>query len=262
MKSSHKVALAMGFVVVACVVPGKGGAQSIAQQVRSSQYGKVRFAFAAKDGICGHNNSIQHGNSSRHNWSNGSSSDVEYDIECDADPVRVVLDVDDGKVTRLRTYVGGRWRPGSNVTDLGMISTRTATDFLLALASEAEGKVAQEAIMPATLADSVTVWPSLVKIARDDDRPNATRKQAVFWLSVQAGDRVDGDGDKSSGPDAEVKKSAVFALSQQRQSESVSTLMEVARKNRDPDVRRTALFWLGQTNDPRAVSVFEEILSR
>ncbi len=252
----------MGFVVIACVVPGKGGAQSIAQQVRSAQDGRVRFAFAAKDGICGHNNSIQQGQSSRYNWSNGSSRDVEYDIECDSDPVRVVLDVEDGKVTRLRTYVGGRWRPGSNVTDLGIVSTKAASDYLLSLASEYEGKVAHEAIMPATLADSVTVWPALVRIARDDDRPSSTRKQAMFWLSVQAGDRVDVDGDKSSDPDAEVKKSAVFAISQQRKSESVPTLMEVARKNRNPDVRRSALFWLGQTNDPRAVSVFEEILSR
>ena len=252
----------MGFVVVACVVPGKGGAQSIAQQVRSTQDGKVRFAFAAREGICGHNNSIQHGTSSRYNWGNGSSPDVDYDIECDSDPVRVVLDVQDGKVSRLRTYVGGRWRAGTSATDLGTVSTKAATDYLLSLASEYEGKVAHEAIMPATLADSVTVWPSLAKIARDENRPSSTRKQAMFWLSVQAGDRVDGDGDKSSDPESEVKKSAVFALSQQRKNESVSTLMEVARKNRDPDVRRSALFWLGQTNDPRAVSVFEEILSR
>ena len=79
---------------------------------------------------------------------------------------------------------------------------------------------------------------------------------------MAAGDHVDRDGDDSSDPDAEVKKQAVFALSQHRRNESVPTLIEVARKNRDPDVRRTALFWLGQSNDPRAVSVFEEILRR
>jgi HEAT repeat protein len=79
---------------------------------------------------------------------------------------------------------------------------------------------------------------------------------------MAAGNRVDQDGDDSADPKSEVKKQAVFALSQHRGSESVGTLIEVARKNRDPDVRRTALFWLGQSNDPRAVSVFEEILSR
>ena len=76
-----------------------------------------------------------------------------------------------------------------------------------------------------------------------------------FWLCLD-------DGRESTDPDSELKKQAVFALSQQRRSESVSTLIEVARTNRDPDVRRTALFWLGQSNDPRAVSGFEEILRR
>jgi hypothetical protein len=261
MRPSRLAALAAGLIVVASLVPRKGEAQSIAQQVRSAPDGKVRFAFAAKPGVCGHNNSIQHGTRSRSNWSSGPSVDVEYDIECDSGPVRVVLDVRDGSVTKLRTYVGGRWRAGSNVTDLGTQSVKAASDYLLSLASEHGGKVAHEAIMPAILADSVTVWPTLVKIARDENRPSSTRKQALFWLSSQAGDRVD-DGRGTSGPDAELKKQAVFALSQQRRSESVSTLIEVARTNREPDVRRTALFWLGQSNDPRAVSVFEEILRR
>jgi hypothetical protein len=262
MKPSRLAALATGLVVVACVVPRKGEAQPIAQQVRSAPDGKVRFAFASKPGICGHHNSIQHGTSQRSNWSSGYSADVEYDIECDSGPVRVVLEVRGGSVTKLRTYVGGRWRQGSGITDLGTVSVRTASDYLLSLAAEHDGKVAHEAIMPATLADSVTVWPALVRIARDESRPSGTRKQAMFWLSVQAGDRVDGDGPDSSSPDTEIKKQAVFALSQQRRDESVSTLIEVARRNRDPDVRRSALFWLGQSNDPRAVSVFEEILSR
>lgn len=255
-------ALVVGFVVVACVVPRKGQAQSIAQRVSSAPDGKVRFSFAAKPGVCGYNNSISRGGSSRYNWSDTKSSDVQYDIECDQGPVRVVLQVKDGSVKSLTTYVGGQWRQGTAITDLGTLSTRAASDYLLTLASQHEGKVAHEAIMPATLADSVKVWPSLAKIARDNGRPASTRKQALFWLSVQAGDRVDANGDDRSDPDSEIRKQAVFALSQQRGTESVNTLMEVARRNRNPDVRRTALFWLGQSNDPRAVSIFEEILSR
>lgn len=255
-------AFGLGLVVVACVVPRKAEAQTIAQRVSSAPDGKVRFSYAAKPGVCGHNNSISHGKSSRYNWSSEASADVDYDVECETGPVRVVLQVRDGNVHALRTYVGGRWRQGPGVTDLGTVSTRAGSDYLLSLASERDGAVAREAIMPATLADSVTVWPTLVKIARDLDRPSSTRKQALFWLSMAAGNRVDQDGDDSADPKSEVKKQAVFALSQHRGSESVGTLIEVARKNRDPDVRRTALFWLGQSNDPRAVSVFEEILSR
>ena len=61
-------------------------------------------------------------------------------------------------------------------------------------------------------------------------------------------------------PDTEVKKKAVFALSQMPKEEAVPKLMEVARTNRNPEVRKQAMYWLGQSHDPRAVKFFEEIL--
>ena len=253
---------AAAIVVVACVVPQKTRAQSIAQRVASVRDGKVGFTFAAKPDVCGWGNSISRGGNQRYNWSDSQSADVEYDSECSHTPVRVVLEVRGGDITKLRTYVGGRWRPGSNINDLGTYSTKAATDYLLGLASTQDGVVGRDAIMPATLADSVAIWPALTRIARNDSRSNATRKQALFWLSTEAGDKIAGREREKSDDESEIKKQAVFALSQRRSSEAVETLMEVVRKNRDPEVRRTALFWLGQTNDPRVVTLFEEILSR
>jgi hypothetical protein len=256
-------AAAFSLIVVACVVPRKADGQSIAQRVSSARSGKVGFSFASKPGVCGFNNSISRGGSGRYNWSDNLSEDVEYDTECSHSPVRVVLEVRDGEVQRVRTYVGGRWRRGSTVTDIGTFSTRAATDYLLGLAATSDNRsAAHDAIMPATLADSVTVWPALGKIARDANVLSSVRKQAVFWLGQEASEHVGGRRAERSDPDTEVKKQAVFALSQHKSGESVETLMEVARKNRDPDVRRTALFWLGQTNDPRVVPFFEDILKR
>ena len=85
---------------------------------------------------------------------------------------------------------------------------------------------------------------------------------ALFWLSQRAGQAavaairsaVDDD------PETEVKKKAVFALSQLPKDEGVPLLMQIARTNRNPEVRKQAMFWLGQSKDPRAVSFFEEIL--
>jgi hypothetical protein len=139
---------------------------------------------------------------------------------------------------------------------------KTATDYLLSLANTGRGSAATEAILPATLADSVTIWPELFRIARNTERPMGTRKQALFWLGQAAGDVVAPDpsrGGHDSDED-EVRKSAVFALSQQRNGEAVPALIQVARTNKSPAVRRNALFWLGQTTDPRAISLFEEIL--
>ncbi len=254
------LAWAATLVIVACVAPQRARGQSIADRVRSTGDGKVRFTFAAKPDVCGWGSSINRGGSYRTNWRPEKTEDVEYDSECSHSPVRVVLDVRDSKVTRLRTYVGGRWRSEPAATDLGMMSTRVATDYLLGLASTADGPVARDAIMPATLADSVTIWPALTRIARDQNRTSGSRKQALFWLSAEAGEKVAGSGREDTDEATDIRKQAVFALSQWRNSESVPGLIEVARKNRDPEVRRTALFWLGQKDDPRVIPVFEEIL--
>jgi HEAT repeat protein len=60
--------------------------------------------------------------------------------------------------------------------------------------------------------------------------------------------------------DREVRKQAVFALSQRSANQGVPALIRIARTSSDPELRRTAIFWLGQSDDPRAIDLFEEIL--
>jgi hypothetical protein len=259
-----KTAALFALVVIASLITREVKAQSIANRVAAVRDGKVRMTFASRPEVCGGGNWISRGGNSRMNWSNDQSADVIYDEECSHSPVRLVLHVDNGRVTKLRTYVGGRWRPGSSETvDLGAVSTRDATSYLLSLAAS-DNSVGREAIMPATLADSVTIWPQLFRIARNENISGSTRKQATFWLAQAASDAVAPEhytrGHESD--DTEVKKQVVFALSQRRNGEAVPALIQVAKNNRDPEVRRTALFWLGQSGDVRAVSLFEEILSR
>ena len=62
--------------------------------------------------------------------------------------------------------------------------------------------------------------------------------------------------------DTDVKKKAVFALSQLPRDEGVPLLIQVARTNRNPAVRKQAIFWLGQSQDSRALQFFEEVLLR
>ncbi len=265
MTTKQKISLATisAFVVLAGLIPAGLKAQSVARRIASTGSGKVRMTFASRPDICGSGNSISHNGNDRTSWSSDRSPDVEYDEECSHSPVRLVLDVDGGRVTKIRTYVGGRWRPAAgSTTDLGAVPVRDATDFLIGLASSDEGSVGRDAILPATLADSVVVWPPLFRIARDEARPIATRKQALFWLGQAASDRISARNSYLAKNDdaTEVKKSAVFALSQRRNGEAVPALIEVAKNNHDPEVRKSALFWLGQTSDPRAISLFEEIL--
>ena len=70
------------------------------------------------------------------------------------------------------------------------------------------------------------------------------------------------EGAVTDDPDRDVRKKAVFAISQLPKDEGVPTLIALARTHRDADVRKQAMFWLGQSGDQRAVGFFEEVLRR
>jgi hypothetical protein len=241
------------------------GAQSLERRIAAVRDGTVRFEYAAAEGVCGNgrgNISIRR-DGGRSNYNNGDSSGREWEDECEPGPVRIALDLSRGRVTGLRAYVGGRWR-GTADEDLGTVPPSEAADYLMHLAATADAKPAKEAVFPATIAEGVTVWPQLLRIAKDEDRPRDVRNNAVFWVSGAAGEAatrglvevVDADGDR------EVRKSAVFSLSQRPKDESVPALIRIARSHKDPEIRKTAIFWLGQSRDARALAYFEEVLTR
>ncbi len=242
-------------------------AQSIADRVSGAADGSVRMSFATRPEVCGRGNSIQRGSGSRTQWSDSDRSrDVEWDSACDYGPGRLVLDKRDGEIVAVRFYVGGRWGAStSGVTDIGTVPATEASDYLVSLASRLPGKAGRDAIFPATIADSAEPWPGLIRIARHEERPRETRKQAVFWIGQAAGDIATSGLDSLSrdgNVDREVQKAVVFAFSQRPRDEGIPALIRVARTHRDPDVRRDAVFWLGQSNDPRAVALFEELLTK
>lgn len=245
-------------------------AQSITDAIARRHDGQVRFSFNLRPGVCGYGSSIStdRRDESRENVRRSGdrwSRDVEYDIDCDSGPGRVVLEMAGGKVSALRFYVGGRWRANDQATDVGMVGTGAASAYLLSLANTSDGKAGREAVFPLTVVDSVTVWPQLIKLARDDSRPRETRKNAVFWLGQAAEEPATRGLDELVGDDAqdrEVRESAIFALSQRPKEEGVPALIRVVRTNKDPDMRRKALFWLGQSNDPRALDLIEDLLSK
>jgi hypothetical protein len=260
----------MALAIIAGVAsqPHVGSAQSIASRVARVSNGTVRMTFAAKPGICGSGNSIRRENGrGSTNWGNWNESrDVEWDNECSTGPARVVLDRKNGQLSDLRFYVGGRWRPaGSEVVDLGIVSAHEAADYLVSLAQTEKSSMGSKAIFPATIADSATIWPALLSLARNVDVPHETRTQSVFWLGQAAGDAATrglSDLVIDNGVDREVREQAVFALSQRPREEGIPALIAVARTNKDPEIRKKALFWLGQSNDPRALDLFEELLTR
>ena len=58
-----------------------------------------------------------------------------------------------------------------------------------------------------------------------------------------------------SMPDRAIREQLIFVYSQSDEPAAVDKLLEIARKDSDPELRKKALFWLGQSNDPRALTV-------
>jgi hypothetical protein len=230
-------------------------AQRLSDRMAATVNGSVRLSFAARKGVCGQgNNSINIGHSSD-----------EWQPDCGPRLVRVSVQVADRRVQSVRTYVGGQWVSDPRAVDLGTVSSPEAARYFIALAQDTGASISgdKDLLLPAVLADSITVWPSLVKIARNPRASQELRGRAVFWLGQAAGEAAGLALDSIAGDDRgdrEVRKQAIFALSQRSTDEAVPALIHIARTNDDPELRKTALFWLGQSEDPRAVSLFEEIL--
>jgi uncharacterized low-complexity protein len=250
-------------VAVGAGVPAEIEGQSLANRITRVHDGSVRLSFASRSDVCG-NGRASIGTTSSRNGERLSRFRDEWEDECEPGPVRVAVDVADGRVVALRTYVGGRWRAGGSATDIGMVGVREATDYLLGDLVRAGGKLARDAIFPASLADSVTTWPRMLAIARDQDIERAVRTQAVFWVGQQAGERATQglrDVADDSKIDRQVRLQAVFAISQHRDG-GVPKLIDIAKGSGDREVKKQAIFWLGQSNDKRALDYFESILKR
>lgn len=245
----------LALALVATVAP----AQSLAARVARVKDGTVRLSFASRPDVCGNGR----GNISTTGSRSGRHRD-EWTDECESGPVRVALDIAGGEVVEVRTYVGGHWRAPGDATDLGVVGAREAVDYLLGPVVEGGGRGARDAIFPATIADSVTVWPRLLAIAKDDARERAVRNQAVFWVGQAAGEKA-AEGLRGVVDDVktdrDVRLQAVFALSQQRDA-GVPMLIDIAKSTKDAEVRKRAIFWLGQSNDKRALDYFEQVLTK
>jgi hypothetical protein len=264
MRSKLEFTLAGSVFVLALLAPS-AGAQGVAQKITGAANGEVRMSFTARPDVCGDGvHRIRFGTRNRiENY-----DEVQFDdgnCDCTQGPVRVMFRISDHRVTKVRTWVGGKWRTDAGAVDLGTVSTKDAVAALIAIASDRKNTGGENAIFPSTLADSVSVWPQLLKLARNNDVPHGSRKQAVFWVSQAASDSATAGLSQlaeSESEDDEIRKQAVFALSQRPGDEGVPALIKVAKSSGSAEVRRSALFWLGQSEDPRALALFEEILTR
>ena len=260
---------------VAAAAPA--AAQTLAQRIAAAGADEpVHFRYESRPDVCGNGDDImvlgqrrdggitvlQHGRD--YSFRRGRRIDRDGRLaDCQFGPVTAELTRSGGRITDVQLRVGGTEpRRGR---DLGAVEPPEAVAYLLGDAVRHSGRhAAERLIFGATLANAES-WPQLLQLARDRTLDDAPRRSAIFWLGQAAGEKATAGLTSVIGDDSdemEVRKAAVFALSQIRSAETIDALIDVARTNREPEIRKNAIFWLAQTRDPKAVAFFEEVLRR
>jgi hypothetical protein len=138
---------------------------------------------------------------------------------------------------------------------------QTLTRLLREDASEA---VREHAVTALAQSKEPGAISTILTVARDD-KSAKVRGQALFWLAQRAEARISEDAIRRAieqDPETQVKKRAVFALTQIPHGEGVPMLIEVARGHKNDAVRKEAMQWLGRSKDSRALKFFEDVLSK
>ena len=246
--------LAIASLVAVSVATPRAHGQSLANRVASAAGRSIQFSYPARPGVCGDGRTfISTGGNFYGSFSSNSSE------QCVAGPVRVVADLADRNVIALRTFVGGVTPiVDAGVTSLGTVTPADATDYLLGVASRADGRVGRDAIFAALLADGVDLSARLLDIGRDVNRPLETRRAALYGLVRSDAAQLDRIGSAliqiaTNENDAQgVRTEALSVLSRLDHGAGVQPLVQLATGNITSWVGKESMTVLARSGDPRA----------
>ena len=242
-------------LVLAVSLSGQGGG-TLRSRVETGGDGRVQFRFPARADVCGWGTSVSIGRST---YISSGNVNITDDRACRRGPIVVRVTRAGGQVVGLETEVAPETQP-EGVTDLGAVSGAAAAEYLLDLAARADGRPAREAILPAALADSATVWPGLLVLGKNRELSRSVRQSALSWLgreldrvSAEDGRRVStalvtlaGDADETLS----IRQQAVSVLARNQRAD-LAALTRMASGN-DSWLRETAIQALAGSGDPRA----------
>jgi hypothetical protein len=243
-------------VATLAIAPATLMAQSLERSVAAAGDGTVQFHFTARAGVCGNGRDFLRASEDAY-YSNGMGGDDN----CVHGPVRVVLVRDGHQVVRIETYAGPLGNDPDGGRDLGAVSTREASAYLLGLAGSLDGRPARDAFLPALLADSTVVTPQLLKLAQDRDRSRDTRASAISWAARRRNE-AGGEGGatvqraleaivRDRSESESLRQQTLGTLSGFDRAEGIPLLISLAGDS-DPWLARQALSRVANSGDPRA----------
>ena len=230
-------------------------AQPLANRIASASDRSVQFSYPVRPGVCGDGRTyISTGSGNFYGSFSTSAAD-----QCLTGPVRVVADLADRNVIALRTYVGGPVAAvETGVTNLGTVTSAEAADYLIGVASRADGRVGRDAIFAALLGENVDLTSRLLDIGRDQNRPLETRRAALSGLVRSDSRQLERIGSAlvqiaTNESDVQgVRTAALSALSRLDHGAGIQPLVQLASANLTSWVGRQAMTVLARSGDPRA----------
>ncbi len=245
---------------MACV--SAAGAQGVEGRIATRRDGYVGLSFAARADVCGYGTSylrIGYGTFLRGGSYVNVNGEMSDAASCERGPVRVLVTRAEGRTVGLKVGIaGGPWPEGT--TDLGAVGAAQAADYFLGLAVSSDGRLGREALLPAILADSATVWRGLLRIAQDRKLSRGLRESAAGWLGRESAwqgndasrEIVVALTELASNRDepASLRSRAVSSLAR-NEGPGTAALIRLADSD-DPIVAKAALQTLGRSSDPRA----------
>ena len=255
-------AIGVGAAAVLAAMPlgaQGGGAAGLRARVEGGGDGRVQFSYAARADVCGAGTAIQVGRSTYFNFGVVNGLDTRDRTSCQRGPVVVRVTRAGGAVVGVDVEIAPAALP-DGVTDLGPVPSAAAADYLLGLAARADGRPGREAILPAVLADSATVWPGLLGLARNREISRSVRQSAIGWLGRELDRLATEEARKVSealvtlASDTEetlpIRQQAVSVLGRSERAD-LAALTRMAG-GADPWLRKAAIQGLASSGDPRA----------
>lgn len=256
--SARSGGFGLAVIALGCGAATLLGQSGLRSRVEGAGDARVQFQYAARADVCGIGSSISIGRSSYVSTGNSNGFDG-MERQCRRGPVVVRVTRAGGQVVGLDVEIAPESVP-EGVTNLGPVAATAAAEYLLDLAARADGRPGREAILPAVLADSATVWPGLLALSRNGALSRSVRQGAMGWLGREL--------DRMSAEDARKASAALIALASDTdetlpiRQQAVSVLARSERADltaltrmangEDVWLRQAAIQALANSGDPRA----------
>lgn len=101
----------------------------------------------------------------------------------------------------------------------------------------------------------------LMDVAAEPKYSVDVRKQAIFGAGQAGVATSELTALYARLSDREIKGQLIWVLSDRRDPAAVDRLVEIARRDPDPEMRKKAIFWLGQSRDPRVKQILLDIIN-